>query len=271
MKNLIKLFFVNLCLGSVALAVAPQWKLSGLDKSFIVYKNVPSQQCLQEAVDRISMSFDSKKAHPQLVSDIFKVSKAYGLDPILLLGLVYQESGDFKPHTSINGTGVAQMTRIAVKDACFNLETTSCSKDFDKKNLANTSYEEVWQRKTMLSIKSLFNIEQNFESNYPWRKYCQSNPLKQIDRCNSNCGLTNDCYVRISKAMMDDHRVNLNLAGHVLLNYLGQAEENIKTASLIEKYRYAFENYNGHPKYKKAYPGKIFSRLNEIKSYCNFN
>lgn len=254
-----------------AYAVPPQWSLSGLEKSFIYYSNVPTQQCLQEAVDRISGEFSGgDKASSTLVSEIFKVARAYGLDPIIFLGLVNQESGDFKPHDGVNGTGVAQLTAISIRDACHTLETTDCEV-YKKEDYANGSYEEIWKHKTHASISALFNVSSNYESYYPWRRYCQKDPLQKIDRCNAKCNISADCVAKIDKAMMADNRVNLNLAGLNLLNFLGQAEKNMPGASMKDKYRSALEHYNGNPKHKKAYPTNIFNKLERIKTFCKFS
>jgi len=242
-----------------ALPPPPEWTLSRLDGTFILY-DAPSQSCLQNYVNQIS----GGRAKKDLVEDVYHTAKAYGLDPVIFLGLIYVESGNFVADRTGGGTGVTQMTNVAIRDACHALETTDCHY---KKRFANPEYEEIWKNKMNSALATIYETNRP-EDYYPWELYCSSRPA---DRCNETCGINARCLGEIKTAMMKDNRVALNLGGLTLLNFMGVANKRLSKSALAERYRYALREYNGHPENKRAYPGKVFSRVEAFRKACPFN
>lgn len=248
-------FFFNRHLASLdAPPPPPEWNLRGLDKTYILFEK-PDPACLQHYVDKVS----NGKADPHLVERIYEATNAYGLDGTLFLGLLYQESGDFIPDRGVNGTGLTQMTQIAIKDTCHALEATDCKKPY-----ANPAYEDIWSEKMNNALAALYDTSSP-EAYYPWKRFCA--PVSNAARCTESCGITATCVDQIKTAMMKDNRVNLNLGALTLLNFMGVAQKHV-VGSLEQKYRYALREYNGHPVNKKTYAQNIFKKLAKISLSC---
>ncbi|RYZ66665.1 MAG: hypothetical protein EOP09_12310 [Proteobacteria bacterium] len=234
----------------------PEWTLAKLDGTFTLYE-VPNLQCVQGLMDRVSQG----KAKKNLAQNTAAAARAYGLDPVVFLGLIYQESGDFSSKRTSGGTGVTQMTNVAIRDACHALETTDCP---HATRMANPAYEEIWKKKANDALSTLYRTERPADF-YPWEKYCSHRPA---NRCSKSCGITPACFNQIKNAIQRDDRVGLNLGALTFLNFMGVAQKH--PGSLMQKYRYALKEYNGHAVNKRTYAAKVFSKVELLRKSCPF-
>lgn len=119
-----------------------QKKILQSDSSTAFTKGLSEDEILERILTRIRIYPTSKNpvSDQELALEIYRVSKAFGLDPFLMTAKIEVES-DFKVGANNrNGTGLTQMTSIAVEEMTYQYEKPDVGAIF--KNLSSKFYRD---------------------------------------------------------------------------------------------------------------------------------